>query len=171
MVTALPGNEESPAIKGVPIAALTFCCNDKNNGAYFISLFAVSGDDYTKKEYGNGSDGLTWRGRQLGSFLLDLSARTYSSIVHDKSSPISAFTIVHTDNDFITKSLSLLEFYPYSFDHASLYHEYVWMEEDDVTDSNVLPYCSAGRVYCKKCKFIVPKVVSVSKCEFNTYLF
>ena len=79
--------------------------------------------------------------------------------------------MVDTVNEFISKSLSLLEFYPYSFDHASLYHEYVWMEEDDVTNSTVLLYCSARTVYCKKCKFINPKVVSVSKCESNTYLF
>ena len=62
-MTALPGKEESPAIKGITIAVLTFCCNAKNNGAYFISMFAVSGDTYTKEEHGSGSDGLTLRGK------------------------------------------------------------------------------------------------------------
>ena len=107
-----------------------------------------------KKSMGMEVMGLPGEVDNLVLFFLIYPQETYSSIVHDKSSPISAFTMVHTVNEFITKSLSLLEFYPYSFDHASLYHEYVWMEEDDVTNSTVLPHCSAGTVYCKKCKFI-----------------
>ena len=154
VVTALTGNEESTPTKFVPIAAVSFCCNDEINGAYFISVLAVSGDHYTKEDYGTGSDGLTWRGRKLGSFLLDVSAQTYISVVHDTTLPIKAFTFLGLAKENILEALSISGFHPSSKFPGSLYHKYLRADQDVLDDQTLLPYCSNGILYCKKCKFV-----------------
>ena len=154
VITALSGNEESPPSKCVPIAAVSFCCNEKINGAYFILVLAVSGDHYTKEEYGTGSDGHTWRGRKLGSFLLDVSAQTYISVVHDTTIPIKAFTFLGVAKENILEALSISGFHPSSEFPGSLYHKYLRTDQDVLDAEALLPYCSNGVLYCKKCKLM-----------------
>jgi len=67
----------------VPIAAFSFCSNEREEDRLFVSLFAVSSLSYTKG-FGRSSDNKPWRLRGLGRFLFCVGQTFHRSLHHYK---------------------------------------------------------------------------------------